>query len=288
MAHHVRIGKINDNHIIFAGTDGLAEPVADFISAHLGLQVIGSHILGGVHQYPVLALIGFFHTAVEEKGHMGILLCLRDTCLLHAVCGQPLPESIGHCHLVECHFLIGNGGIIVGEAHISHIQSVSPVKALKIVIAESPGNPPGPVRTEVEEDNGIAVLHRCHRLSILHRQGRLHELIRLPSVIGFLDPADAAGCRQSLPLCQGIVGQLHPVPVVVPVHHIVTPHHRSNLPYTDLFHPGSQGLGIFLAAGRRRVTSVQEAVYIHLLKTVSLRQFQQSVQVGVVAVYPAV
>ena len=288
MSHHIRISKINDDHIIFVTADGLTQSVANLISAHLGLQVIGGHILGGIHQHSVLAGVRLLHTAIEEESHMGILLGLGDPGLGHMVGRQPFPEGIGNRYLVERHFLIGDSGIIIAEAHKGDILSGTPVKPLEIVIAESPGDLSGAVRPEIEEYHGISVLHHCHRLAVLHRHRGLYKLICLLPVVGLLDAADAAGGSQPLSPGHGIIGQLHPVVIIIPVHGIIAAHYRSDPAHADLLHLRRQVLGETFAAGRRRVPAVQKAMYIHLVKSLPLSQFQQAIKVGIVAVYAPV
>ncbi len=46
MTHHIRVGKINDNYIVFAGFDGIHQFIAYFISAHLRFQVIRGYVFG--------------------------------------------------------------------------------------------------------------------------------------------------------------------------------------------------------------------------------------------------
>ena len=178
---------------------------------------------------------------------------------------QPLPKGIGHLHLVEGHFLVGDGGIIFREADILHIQSLRSVEALEIIIAECMGDLSRAVRTEVIENNGIAVFNGRNRSAVLHNHGRLNKLIRLISVIGCLNPFRRAGSGQPLSLRQGIISQLHAVIVIISVHRVVTAHHGSHFAYAQLLHLFLKLLHIALAARRRGITAVQEAVYIYLL-----------------------
>ena len=77
MSNHIRVCKINDDHIIFVGFDCFHQFVTDSGRAHLRLKVVGRN-LGGFYQDPVLPFVRFLHAAVEEEGHMCILLGLRD------------------------------------------------------------------------------------------------------------------------------------------------------------------------------------------------------------------
>ena len=189
---------------------------------------------------------------------------------------------------MERHLLVGNRGIIVGKAHISDIHPGPSVKALEIIITECPGNLSGPVRTEIKENNGIPLLNRGNRLSVFHRQSRLYKLIGLSPVVGFLNSADSAGGGQSFSLCHGIISQLHTIPVVISVHHIITPHDGSNPAHAELLHLCAQSLCILLSAGRRGIPSIQEAMHIYLFQAVPFCQLQQTVQMSIVAMHAAV
>ena len=219
---------------------------------------------------------------------MGILFRLSYPGLFHTFCSQPLTKGIRHRNFMERNLLVGNCRVIVRKTYIGNLLSGPSVKAFEIVVTESSRNLPGPVRTEVKEDNRIAVLYGCYWLSVFHCQSGLHKLIRLSPFIGLRNAADAACRRKSLTLCHGIICQLHPIIIVVPVHGIITPHHRRDFTHTNLFHLCSQSFRKLFAAGRRRVTPIQETMHIHLFKTVFLRQLQQSIQMRIVTVYTAV
>ena len=89
MAHHVAVGEVQDDDVIGAGLDALNALGADLIGAHLRLEVIGGH-LGRGHQHPVLAGEHGLAAAVEEEGHMGVLLGFGDAQLGHAHLAQVL------------------------------------------------------------------------------------------------------------------------------------------------------------------------------------------------------
>ena len=219
---------------------------------------------------------------------MSIFLSLCNTSLLHVVSCQPLTKGICDSNLVESHLLVRDGRIIIREAYKSHILSCSPVKAFEIIITEGSGNLSCTVGTEVKEDNRIPILYGGNRLAIFNYHSGLYELVSFISVIGFLDSADSAGCRQTLAFSNSIICKLHAIPVIVSVHGIITPHNRSNPADTYLLHLCIQLLSKFLTACRRSITSVQEAMNIYFIKTVSLRQLQQTVEMGIVAVNAAV
>ena len=59
---------------------------------------------------------------------------------------------------MEGYQLVGNGFIVVSEAHINQIHLFAALKVGEVVVAEGTGDFTGAVRTEVVEDNGVVLL----------------------------------------------------------------------------------------------------------------------------------
>ena len=189
---------------------------------------------------------------------------------------------------MERHFLIRNCRVIVGEADISDIQSLSSVKALEIIVAETSRNLSCSVRSEIEKDHGIAVFDRCNGSAVLHHNGRFYKFVRFLPVIGSLNPFRRARRLKAFSLCQRSIGFLHSVIVVISVHRIVTARYGSDFADADLLHLRFQIFHEPFSARRRRIASVQESMHINFFQTVSSGKFQQTVQMCIVAVYAAV
>ena len=219
---------------------------------------------------------------------MGIFFRLCNPCLGHMVCGQPFAKSILHSNLMESHFFIGNGRVIIGEADISQIQPFPPVKSGEFVITEASRNFPCPVRPEIEEDYRIFILNRSHRRSIFHHHRRFYKFIRFPSFIGLPNGSRPPCCGQPFPLRQGIIGQFYPVIIVIPVHRIVAAHNGCHFAYADFFHLRFQFLYIAFSAFRRSIPPIQETVRIYFGQAVSFGQFQNTINMCVMAVYTAI
>ena len=219
---------------------------------------------------------------------MRVLLRLGDPGLLHALGRQPLAEGIGDIDLLEGDLLVGDLGIVVLEADVEDLFPGAAVKLAELVVAEAVSDLPGAVRAEIEEDDGVAVLDHGHRLTVLHDDRGLDELIRLVAVIGSLDGLRGAGRREALALRQSVIGDLDAVVVVVPVHRIVAAADHGDLTDADLLHLVFELGQIIDAALGRCVASVQEAVHIYPVEAVALRHFKESVQMRIVAVHTAV
>ncbi len=190
---------------------------------------------------------------------------------------QPFSKCIGHGNLMESHFLIGNGRVIIGKADIFDIQSLSSVKPFEIIIAETSRNFSCAVRSEIEENNGIAVFNCRNGRAVLHYNGRFYKFVRFLSVIGSLNPFRRARRFESFALCQRNICFLHSVVVIISVHRIITARYGSYFTDADFLHFRFQVFHKALSACRRRITSVQKSMHIHFFQTVSFRKFQQTV-----------
>ena len=258
VAHHVAVGEVQDDDVVLAALDALHALVADLVGAHLGLQVVGSH-LGGGDQAPVLAGEGLLHAAVEEEGDMGILLGLGDPELGQAVLRDILTENVMQGLLGEGHLHVGHGGVIGGGAHeVDREEALLPLEAVEIRVHQGAGDLPGPVGPEVHEDAGVALAD----MGVLGADHRDDELVGDAGVIALLDRVHRVGVKLgALAVDHGGIGLLHPVPVGVPVHGVVTAGHRGDggaVLLAHLLHLGH----IALAGGGGHVPAVQEAVDI--------------------------
>ena len=287
MAYHIRVREVDDNHIVLIRLNGLYQLVADSRSAHFGLQVISCY-LRRLHKNAILALVRLLNATVEEEGYMCVLLCLGDTNLCHIMSCQILAKGIVKLYLVESYQLVRNGCVIFGKAYIGQIQALLTGEAVELITAERSGNLSCAIRPEVEEDHRVAILNDSHRLAVLLYHCRKNKLIVHTLCVGSCDSTDAVSRLVALSLCQGVVSLFYPIPAVVAVHGVVTSHNGSHFSDADLLHLVCQLLYKILSGGGRCVTAIQEAVYIDLRKTVTLCQLQQSVDMGIVAVYAAV
>ena len=91
---------------------------------------------------------------------MGIFLRFRNTKLSLSQGRQIFSVGIGNLFLMESHFLIGNSGVIVGEADKIYFFSGSPVKKAKVIITKAMTDFSCSIRTEVKEDTSISVRNK--------------------------------------------------------------------------------------------------------------------------------
>ena len=101
MPDHITIGEIDHDKIV-RFIHRRTYRFAYLRRGHLRLEVIGLDIRTG-DQHPALSLIRGLYTAVEEEGHMGILLRLCSMQLSQPCFGDHLCKGIFRCLFGEKH-----------------------------------------------------------------------------------------------------------------------------------------------------------------------------------------
>ena len=268
VAHHVAVGKIQDHHVIFAALNALHTLVAHLVGAHLRLQVIGGH-LRRCHQHTILPGILLLHAAVEEEGHMGILLRLGNAQLGHAQRAEIFAQAVFHSDPGPRHQHIGHGCVILRIADIGGGE-ILPLEPVKLRVHNGPGNLPGPVGPVVEENDAVVVGNSALAVT----DHRLHKLVRYAVFIALGHGIHGVGILHALTVDHGVVGHLQPLPAFVAVHGVVAAHDGGDLAHADLaalFH----ALGYkVLAAGGGHITAVQKGVDIDPLQALVLGHLQ--------------
>ena len=283
MTNHIRVGEVDDDHIIFLRFDCCNKLLANFRSAHLWLQVV-SRNLRGLHKDSVLALVWLLNATVEEEGYVSIFLCLSDTCLSHVVSCKVLAECVVKLNLVECNQLISNGVIVICEAYICEVKAFLSCETCKFVIAECSCDLTCTVRTEVEKYNRIFIRNNGNWFAIFLNDCWKNEFVCLAVVIGCLYSLSCVGSLNTLALGKCVVSKLNTIPAVVTVHCVITSGNNTNLTYAKLIHLRLELLDISFSGSRRGVTAVQEAVYINFIKSLFLSHFKKTKKVSNVAV----
>ena len=75
MTHHIAVGEVNHDEIVFLSLYRSHEFVFYLEGRHLWLQVIGSH-LGRWNKDTVLSFVWCFAAAIEKERNVSILLSL--------------------------------------------------------------------------------------------------------------------------------------------------------------------------------------------------------------------
>ena len=77
MPHHVAVGIVGDDEVVFARAYAFHKFFGDPLGAHLGLQVVRGDF-GRGNQHSVLAWERLFGAPVEEECDVGVLLGFRN------------------------------------------------------------------------------------------------------------------------------------------------------------------------------------------------------------------
>ncbi len=276
MSHHIAVRKIEDHNVVFLQFDQLHRLCAYLRRAHFRLEVIRCD-LRRRDEHSVLSLVRLFYAAVEEEGHMRILLCFRDAELLFAlfrkIFPQRIPEHlrlIGHMHVLErlivlCHTYEKGGEIGVR-------------KAVEIRLCDAARQFARTVRAEIKKDDRIVCLKLCDRFAVFRDDYGLYELVVLLFVVGGLHCLGCVRRVHALSFYDRVIGKLHTLPAVIPVHCIVTAHDRRDPAHTDLFDFCLELFNETLSAVRRYVAAIHQAMYVcPVPDAVFFRQLQERI-----------
>ena len=248
MADHVGIREIHDREVVLPGAERLTQGVGDTGGAHLRGEVVGRDARRG-HQQPLLTRERLVAAPVEEVRHVRVLLGLGDMQLAQARFGDEARD--GHDRLRR----EGDGHIRKADLVIGERDERQPGgraianEPVEVGPHECPGELARTVRTEVEEDDRVAITDR----------GALTHDVRGEQLVTALGVPVAALQRlfrrpdpRSVGIDDGPPGQLDPVPTAIPIHRVVATVDRGD---------GRTDLGDELhRASRRHVAAIEERV----------------------------
>ena len=281
MADHVAVRVVEDDEIVLAGTDGLADLVRDLDGAHLRLEIV-SRNLRTRHENAILALVRLLNAAVEEERDVRVLLRLCDTQLRHAVVLDDLAERLCDGLRRECDLRV-HAVLVLRERRERDLEALVALKAIERLIDERMRELTRAVGTEVEEDGAVTVLHAAVALD----DERNDELIVDAARVARLEARDRAVRCDALGVRDGLVGLLLTIPAMVAIHSVVAAADRRNRADADLLALRLELLEVRLRALRRHVTAVEERVDVDLGDALLLRHLEQRVEVTLVAVHAA-
>jgi hypothetical protein len=287
VADHVGVGIVADDDVVPGAHDGLDQAIGDGRGAHLGRQVIGRDMRRG-HQHAVFPREHALLAAVEEEGHVGILLGLGDAQLGEAAGGDVLAEDMGQPLGRIGHRAI-EVGMVPGQGDEGPERDAGPAQeAIEAGLDEGPGQLPGPIGPVVHEHQDIARADLDRFSAARHDGGRLQELVGLPALIGHVERDEGIG-RAPGRLAAGdqAIGRLGARPALVAVHGVVTADQRGDPPPpqgVELDLGELDGLGGALG---RTVAAVQEGMQVHLARPRARGQLHHRQDMVLVAVDPA-
>ena len=120
------------------------------------------------------------------------------------------------------------------------------------------------VRTEVEEDAGIAILNHMSRLALLLNHARNHKLIIYLLIIGALHRLGYGREAVTNALRHRVICLLDTIVVLITIHRIVTTGDHRDLTDTELGHLRLDLLEEGLTGIWWRITAIEEGIEIYL------------------------
>ena len=214
---------------------------------------------------------------------MGVLLRFGDAQLGQAHGAEVLAQAVFHRDPGPGHQHVGHGGVILGVADVGGGE-ILPLEAVEIRVHNGPGDLPGPVGTVVEENDAVVVGDGALRVA----DHGLHKLVGDIVGIGLGHGVHGVGILDALAVDHGVIGQLHPLPAVVPVHGVIPAHNGGDFAHAQGLALVPAGGDEVPAAGGGHVPPVQEGVDIHPGQALVLGHLQQGIQVLDVGVDAAV
>ena len=285
VAHHVGVGEVDDMGAELPVPERADRLLGDLRGAHLGVKVV-RRSPPGRNEDPLLARIRLLDAAVEEVRDVGVLLGLGQAQIRDAPLGPDVRED-------ACPGARRERGrqielrLVFREADEVELRRLRPRKVGKPGFGQRARDLPGAVRPEIEEHDRVPIDDRADGLAVLGDHRRLDELVGLAARVGGLD-----GRRRSLGAQAGgehqrLVGAGHAVPALVAVHGVVAAGDRGDLPAEFR----ERRLEARDVAGRgpgRRVAPVREDVHPDARHAGLARELQESFEVALVRVDPAV
>ncbi len=155
VADHVAVGVVDDVDVGLVGLDRAHELRGDFRRAHLGLQVVGRDLRAG-HEHASLARLRGLGAAVEEERDVRVLLGLGDVELAQALLGEDVGQDVSG-EVLGVGDGRGNRRVVLRQADEMQLRTHRAIESLERVVGEGPRDLARAVRSEVEEDQRVAV-----------------------------------------------------------------------------------------------------------------------------------
>ena len=153
MAHHVAISEVHDVDIRLIVVDRSHERFCNFRLAHFWLKVIGGH-LRRRDERAGLERFRLFYPAIEEEGHMRILLRFCDVVLTKPFFSKHIGKHVIGTDLRK-RDRCGNGGVVFGETDEFRLFPARTSERIKCGVAKRARDLASTIRTKIEEDERI-------------------------------------------------------------------------------------------------------------------------------------
>ena len=213
---------------------------------------------------------------------MRVLLRLCDAELRETVVLDDLAERLVDVLRREGNSCI-HAVLVLGERGERDLEVLVALKAVEFLIDECMRELARAVRTEVEEDGTIAVLHALIALD----DERHDELIVDTVLVACLEAGYRIVCYDALCMSDGLIGLLLAVPAMIAVHRVVAASDRRDLADADLLALRFELFEVRLCALWWHIAAIEEGVDVDVLDALLLCHLEKCVEVALVAVYAA-
>jgi hypothetical protein len=217
--------------------------------------------------------------AIEKVSHVRVLLGFCHPIVPHPDSGKDVRENISWQLWRK-----GDGQrVLLVVNSKANKMCVRPVLCREIIKARNgqrAGDLPRTIRAKVKEDDRVAILNRCDRLSVCaNHYNWLNKFIVDAAFIAFLDRRDRIVRRLAFAMDEQTISAFSSLPALVSIHRVVTPDHRSDLADTDFATRGLHLRDVFVSRLGRCVAAVQKTVNVHAAHFAVFRHAQQSERV---------
>jgi len=148
------------------------------------------------------------------------------------------------------------------------LRLIVPVEFPEFFFGKGPRELPCPISTEIGKYHEITSRYPDRQIIVLRDGSGFYKLVRLSPRIGHRQ--SGKGVRRmifGLSMSDEFKGCASALPIVVPVHGIVTAADARNPPFADFRKPFQQFAQVFAGAFRWRVTAVQKGMHVFMEKS---------------------
>ena len=156
VADHVAVGEVDDDHVVNVGVHAPHDFLADFIGAHFGFLVIGTH-LGAGDDLAVLEREGRLAIVIEKKCHVRKFFGFGRAELFEVSVGENFAKDVLHLGRLGIGDVDGEACFVGRHRGVVKLQFLPAVKAGEIVEDEGLGDLARAVTAVVVEDDRVAI-----------------------------------------------------------------------------------------------------------------------------------
>jgi len=220
VSDHIRVREVQDDRAELARVDLAHDPLRDLVRAHFRFEVVRRD-LRRRNQDALLAGETRFLAAIEEVGHVRVLLRLRDPQVRDAAFAEHLPEHVDEPVHGEDD---GKRELrrVGGHRRDAHVRDAAAGEAVERRLRKRLADLANAVRAEVEDEERVALFDaRARRARLLLHHDRQDELVGLSRRIRILHGGDGIARRRPFAQHHRRPRLLRAIPAAIAVHRVV-------------------------------------------------------------------